>query len=115
MRLALGASLAPPAVAGSAHAQSAVTLYGSVDDDINWTSNSGGHDLCDMSRGGCRRAAVNEGIAKRFVWRKQQEIRTLQRLLGKKTVEDKILRGRSNGDEQKKLIARSSLLPEDDR
>ncbi|WP_321793726.1 porin [Caballeronia sp. J97] len=51
MRLTLGASLALLAVASAAHAQSAVTMYGIVDDGFNWTSNSGGHNLYNMSSG----------------------------------------------------------------
>jgi predicted porin len=51
MRLALGTSLALLAVAGTAQAQSAVTLYGIVDDGFNWTSNSGGHNLYNLSSG----------------------------------------------------------------
>ncbi len=52
MRLTLkSASLALLAVAGTAQAQSAVTLYGIVDDGFNWTSNSGGHTLYNMSSG----------------------------------------------------------------
>lgn len=39
------------AVAGSAQAQSTVTLYGIVDDGLNWTSNSGGHNLYNVSSG----------------------------------------------------------------
>src|SRR6478752_8270819 len=51
MRLALATSLALLAVAGTAQAQSAVTLYGIVDDGFNWTSNSGGHNLYNLSSG----------------------------------------------------------------
>ncbi|AQH00252.1 porin [Burkholderia sp. KK1] len=51
MRLALGTSLALLAIAGTAQAQSAVTLYGIVDDGFNWTSNSGGHNLYNLSSG----------------------------------------------------------------
>jgi predicted porin len=52
MRLTLSASAVLLfAVAGAAHAQSTVTLYGIVDDGFNWTSNSGGHTLYNMSSG----------------------------------------------------------------
>ena len=51
MKLTLSASLALLAIAGTAQAQSAVTLYGIVDDGFNWTSNSGGHNLYNMSSG----------------------------------------------------------------
>ncbi|AIO37353.1 gram-negative porin family protein [Burkholderia cenocepacia] len=51
MRLALATSLALLTVAGTAQAQSAVTLYGIVDDGFNWTSNSGGHNLYNLSSG----------------------------------------------------------------
>ena len=51
MRLTLSASLALLAVAGTAQAQSTVTLYGIVDDGFNWTSNAGGHNLYNMSSG----------------------------------------------------------------
>lgn len=44
-----------------------------------------------------------------------KEIRTLQRLLGKKTVENEILREAVEWGRAKNLIARSPLLPEDDR
>jgi predicted porin len=37
--------------AASAHAQSSVTLYGIVDDGFNWTSNSGGKHLYNLSSG----------------------------------------------------------------
>jgi predicted porin len=35
----------------SAHAQSSVTLYGVIDDGVNWTSNAGGHNLYNLSSG----------------------------------------------------------------
>ncbi|CDY73838.1 Outer membrane protein (porin) [Caballeronia glathei] len=51
MRLTMGASIALLAVAGAAQAQSAITMYGIVDDGFNWTSNAGGHNLFNMSSG----------------------------------------------------------------
>ena len=39
------------AFAGAAHAQSSVTMYGIVDDGFNWTSNTGGHNLYNVSSG----------------------------------------------------------------
>jgi transposase len=44
-----------------------------------------------------------------------KQIRELQRLLGKKTMEVEILRGAVEYGRAKKLIARSPLLPGDDR
>ena len=44
-----------------------------------------------------------------------KQIRELQRLLGKKTVEVEILKEAVEYGRQKKWIARSPLLPEDDR
>ncbi|MDR7006230.1 putative porin [Paraburkholderia strydomiana] len=35
----------------AAQAQSSVTLYGIVDDGVNWNSNSGGHNLYNLSSG----------------------------------------------------------------
>jgi predicted porin len=51
MRVTLGASLALLAFAGTAHAQSSVTMYGILDTGFNWTSNAGGHNLYNMSSG----------------------------------------------------------------
>jgi predicted porin len=50
-RLSLSASLVLLAVAGTAQAQSTVTLYGIVEDGFNWTSDAGGHNLYNMSSG----------------------------------------------------------------
>tara|TARA_Y100000296_G_C5086880_1_gene212833 strand:- start:150 stop:371 length:222 start_codon:yes stop_codon:yes gene_type:complete len=44
-----------------------------------------------------------------------KEIKELQRLLGKKTMENEILREAVEWGRSKKLIARSPLLPEDDQ
>ncbi len=44
-----------------------------------------------------------------------KEIKGLQRLLGKKTMENEILREAVEWGRSKNLIARSSLLPEDDQ
>ncbi|EUC19738.1 UNVERIFIED_ORG: putative porin [Burkholderia sp. CF145] len=56
MRIKLAAALAALtlvecAFAGAAYAQSSVTMYGIVDDGFNWTSNSGGHNLYNVSSG----------------------------------------------------------------
>lgn len=37
--------------AASAHAQSSVTLYGILDEGFNWNSNSGGHNLYNLTSG----------------------------------------------------------------
>ncbi|MPV67344.1 porin [Burkholderia sp. BE17] len=39
------------ACAGGAHAQSSVTLYGLIDEGLNYTNNAGGHSLYAMSSG----------------------------------------------------------------
>ncbi|WP_118182276.1 porin [Paraburkholderia phosphatilytica] len=51
MKKSLLALAALGAFAGVAHAQSSVTLYGIIDEGFNYTSNSGGHPLYNLSSG----------------------------------------------------------------
>ncbi|KAG0164460.1 hypothetical protein DFQ30_009929 [Apophysomyces sp. BC1015] len=51
MKKSLLALAAWGAFAGAAHAQSSVTLYGIIDEGLNYTSNSGGHTLWSLSSG----------------------------------------------------------------
>ena len=51
MKKSLLALAALGAFAGAAHAQSSVTLYGIVDEGINYNSNAGGHRLYNLSSG----------------------------------------------------------------
>jgi predicted porin len=51
MKKSLLALAALGAFAGVAHAQSSVTLYGIIDEGFNYTSNSGGHTLYNLSSG----------------------------------------------------------------
>ena len=38
-------------LAGTAHAQQSITLYGLIDEGLNFTSNAGGHRAWQMSSG----------------------------------------------------------------
>jgi predicted porin len=51
MKKSLLALAALGAFSGVAHAQSSVTLYGIIDEGVNYTSNSGGHTLWNLSSG----------------------------------------------------------------
>jgi predicted porin len=51
MKKSLLALAALGAFAGIAHAQSSVTLYGIIDEGVNWTSNAGGKQLYNLSSG----------------------------------------------------------------
>ncbi|MCG1041335.1 porin [Mycetohabitans sp. B8] len=51
MKKSLLALAAFGAFSGVAHAQSSVTLYGIIDEGLNYTSNSGGHTLWNLSSG----------------------------------------------------------------
>jgi transposase len=68
-----------------------------------------------MSEGG--REAVradDEVVAKAEVLALQKQVRELQRILGKKTVENEILREAVKLAHEKKLISRLPLLPDED-
>ncbi|MFP3613148.1 porin [Paraburkholderia sp. SIMBA_050] len=52
MKLKAPASFALSLAIGQAHAQGTVTLYGIVDEGVNWTSNTGGHTLYNLTSGG---------------------------------------------------------------
>ena len=58
--------------------------------------------------------ADDEVVAKAEILALQKQIRELQRVLGKKTLENEILREAVKLAHEKKLISRLPLLPEED-
>ena len=67
-----------------------------------------------MSEGGKEAVrADDEVVAKAEVLSLQKQVRELQRVLGKKTLENEILREAIQVAHEKKLISRLPLLPED--
>ena len=67
-----------------------------------------------MSEGGKEAVrADDEVVAKAEVLALQKQVRELQRVLGKKTLENEILREAVQIAHEKKLISRLPLLPED--
>ena len=67
-----------------------------------------------MSEGGKEAVrADDEVVAKAEVLALQKQVRELQRVLGKKTLENEILREAIQIAHEKKLISRLPLLPED--
>jgi predicted porin len=64
MRVVLGTSLAVLAVAGAAHAQGTVTLYGIVDDGFNWTAVAAIKNLTPPTSD--RQSTVRVGIRHKF-------------------------------------------------
>ena len=67
-----------------------------------------------MSEGGKEAVrADDEVVAKAEVLALQKQVRELQRVLGKKTLENEILREAVQIAHEKKLISRWPLLPED--
>ncbi len=51
LKLRLCAWLPALLVAGTAHAQSSITLYGLIDEGLNFTSNAGGHNAYQLKSG----------------------------------------------------------------
>ena len=68
-----------------------------------------------MSEGGKEAIrADDEGVSKAEILSLQKQIRELQRVLGKKTLENEILREAVKLAHEKKLISRLPSLPDED-
>ncbi|MET3439184.1 transposase-like protein [Sphingomonas sp. 1185] len=69
-----------------------------------------------MTQGALTTAGAGKEVVPASEYRAlQAQVSELQRLLGKKTMEAEILRGRVQGRRPKKLLLRSTSLPGEDR